>query len=106
VLTTKALDAAFGDLVASDGDLRYGDGVGLAAVRSEDSKLTALGHGGLRRAGFVASYEFGRSTRTGVILFNEYSHGRADYKPLVRQILLLRHPASTGGTGLKPTEEH
>jgi hypothetical protein len=57
VLTTKALDTVFGDLVASDGDLRYGDGVGLAAVRSEDSKLTASGHGGLRRAGFVASYE-------------------------------------------------
>jgi hypothetical protein len=34
-----------------------------------------------------------------VILFNESSHGHADYKPLVRQILLLLHPASAGGYG-------
>jgi CubicO group peptidase (beta-lactamase class C family) len=106
VLTTKTLEAAFEDLVASDGDLRYGDGVGFAAVRNEDSHLTALGHGGLRRVGFVASYEFDRSTRTGVILLANTSYGRADYKPLVRRILLLLHPASAGGTGLKPTEEH
>jgi CubicO group peptidase (beta-lactamase class C family) len=106
VLTTKTLEAAFEDLVTSDGDLRYGDGVGFAAVRNEDSQLTALGHGGLRRTGFVASYEFDRSTRTGVILLANASHGQADYKPLVRRILLLLHPASVGGTGLKPTEEH
>jgi Beta-lactamase len=68
VLTRKTLESSFTGIVPSDGDLRYGDGVGFAAVRNADSRLTALGHGGLRRAGFVASYEFDRSTRTGVLL--------------------------------------
>lgn len=90
----------------SDGDLRYGDGVGFAAARNPDSKLTALGHGGLRRAGFVSSYEFDRSTKTGVILLTNTSYGRANYKPLVRRMLLLLHPNSHEGTGLPTAEEH
>lgn len=106
VLPSRTLEAAFSGLVPSDGDLRYGDGVGFAAVRNADSQLTALGHGGLRRAGFEASYEFDRSTQTGVILLTNTSHGRADYKPLVRRVLLLLHPGSSGGTGLSPSEEH
>ncbi len=106
VLASKTLEASFSGLVPSDGDLRYGDGVGFAAVRNADSPLTALGHGGLRRSGFQASYEFDRSTQTGVILLTNTSHGRADYKPLARRILLLLHPSSSGGTGLSPSEEH
>lgn len=106
ILTSRTLEASFSGLVSSDGDLRYGDGVGFAAVRNADSPLTALGHGGLRRTGFQASYEFDRSTQTGVILLTNTSHGRADYKPLVRRILLLLHPGSSGGTGLSPREEH
>lgn len=55
VLSLKTLEASFGGLVASDGDLHCGDGIGFAAARNADSQLTALEHGGLRRAGFVAS---------------------------------------------------
>jgi hypothetical protein len=106
VLSPQTLEDSFQTIVPSDGDLRYGDGVGFAAVRNADSHLTALGHGGLRRVGFVASYEFDRSTRTGVILLTNTSYGRANYKALVRRILALLHPESLGGTGLAPTEEH
>lgn len=106
VLALSTLDASFEGLVPSDGDLRYGDGIGFAAARNSDSQLSALGHGGLRRSGFVASYEFDRSTRTGVILLANTSYGRANYKPLVRRILWLLNPTSAGGAGLNPTEEH
>jgi CubicO group peptidase (beta-lactamase class C family) len=106
VLALRTLEASFAGLVASDGDLRYGDGLGFAAARNADSQLTALGHGGLRRVGFVASYEFDRSTRTGVILLSNTSYGCASYKSLVRRILLLLHPTSPGGAGLPRTEEH
>jgi CubicO group peptidase (beta-lactamase class C family) len=106
VLSAKTLDNSFQTIVPSDGDLRYGDGVGFSAVRNADSPLTALGHGGLRRVGFVASYEFDRSAQTGVILLTNTSYGRANYKVLVRRILALLHPESPGGTGVAPTEEH
>jgi CubicO group peptidase (beta-lactamase class C family) len=106
VLSRQTLEDSFMSIVPSDGDLRYGDGVGFAAVRNADSPLTALGHGGLRRAGFVASYEFDRSNRTGVILLTNTSYGRANYKTLVRRILALLNPESLGGTGREPTEEH
>jgi len=106
VLAPETLESSFRGIVPSDGDLRYGDGVGFAAVRNADSRLTALGHGGLRRAGFVASYEFDRSTRTGVILLTNTSYGHANYKRLVRQILARLHPTSSGGTGTPPTEQH
>jgi CubicO group peptidase (beta-lactamase class C family) len=106
VLSAKTLDESFQTIVSSDGDLRYGDGVGFSAVRNADSPLTALGHGGLRRVGFIASYEFDRSAQTGVILLTNTSYGRANYKVLVRRILALLHPESSGGTGVAQTEEH
>jgi hypothetical protein len=61
---------------------------------------------GLRRIGFVTSYEFDRSTKTGVILLTNTSYGRANDKVLTRRILAQLHPASAGGTGLPPVEEH
>jgi hypothetical protein len=70
----------------------------LANDRSRTPKVPSTG-------GFVASYEFDRPTRTSVILLANTSYGRANYKPLVRRILLL-HPGSPGGTGLVPTAEH
>jgi CubicO group peptidase (beta-lactamase class C family) len=106
VLSPQTLEDSFQTVVPSDGDLRYGDGVGFSAVRDPDSHLTVLGHGGLRHFGFAAFYEFDRSTQTGVILFTNTSCGRANYKPLVRRILALLHPKSLGGRGLAPTEEH
>jgi CubicO group peptidase (beta-lactamase class C family) len=106
VLAQNTLNDSFRAVVPSDGDLRYGHGVGFAAVRNVDSRLTALGHGGLRRIGFVTSYEFDRSTKSGVILLTNTSYGRANYKVLTRRILAQLYPASGGGTGLSPVEEH
>ena len=65
ILSQQTLEESFRTLVSSDGDRRHGDGIGFAAVRNADSHTTLLGHGGLRRAGFVAAYEFDRSSRSG-----------------------------------------
>jgi hypothetical protein len=68
--------------------------------------LVALGHGGLRH-GYIASYEFDRSTKTGVIVLSSSSAaGNAEYKPLVRKILSMVNPASRGGTGEPLQETH
>ncbi|HZQ21859.1 MAG TPA: serine hydrolase domain-containing protein [Terriglobales bacterium] len=105
VLKLEALESAFTGLVASDADLLYGDGVGFSAVRNEDGHIVVLGHGGLRR-GYVASYEFDESTKTGIIALSSSSGGNAEYKPLVRRILSMLNPNSRGGTGEPLQESH
>lgn len=105
VISRDTLRASYQMVVPSDADLRYGDGVGFAAVRNADSQLAALGHGGLLN-GFAASYEFDLATQTGIILLTNTSYGRADYKKLTRKILALLHPASSGGSGAPPRETH
>lgn len=105
VISRDTLRASYQMVVPSDADLRYGDGVGFAAVRNADGQLTALGHGGLLN-GFAASYEFDLATQTGIILLTNTSYGRADYKKLARRILALLHPSSSGGSGVSPTENH
>jgi CubicO group peptidase (beta-lactamase class C family) len=106
VLSDAALQSSYQLLVPSDGNLGYGDGVGFSAVRDADTHLVALGHGGVFSDGFIASYEFDRSSRTGVILLANTYGGRAQYKVLVRRILALLNPQSTGGSGLPPLEQH
>lgn len=106
VLSDAALQASYQLLVPSDADLRYGNGVGYASVRDAESKLTAIGHGGAFADGFIASYEFDRSTRTGVILLANTYGGHANYKVLTRRILASLHPSSGGGSGLTPLQEH
>ena len=105
VLQPATLESSFHLLVASDADLLYGDSVGYSVVRNEDGYLVALGHGGLRH-GYVASYEFDRSAKTGVIVLSSRSAGNAKYKPLVRKILSMLNPASRGGTGEPLQEPH
>jgi len=105
VLKTETLESAFTGLVASDADLLYGDSVGFSAVRNEHGYLIALGHGGLRW-GFTSSYEFDRSTKTGLIVLSSTSGGKAEYKQLVRRTLSRLHPESRGGTGEPPHESH
>ena len=105
VLKKEMLEESFSNLVASDGDMVYGDAVGFSAVRNESGHLVALGHGGLR-IGFTASFEFDRLTKTGIILLSNSSSGVAEYKPLVRTILEELNPASRGGTGHPVREEH
>jgi CubicO group peptidase (beta-lactamase class C family) len=63
VLSAESLKSAFSGIVASDADLLYGDGIEFSAVRNGNGYHVALGHGGLRR-GYVASYEFDRSTKS------------------------------------------
>jgi CubicO group peptidase (beta-lactamase class C family) len=103
VLSHKALEQSLRLVVPSDGDLRYGDGVGYSAVRNSDGDLVALGHGG-ETLGYIASYEYDRAKQSGVIVLT--SHRTNEYKPLVRKALKLLNPGSDGGTGLNPTEEH
>ncbi len=105
VLSSSMLESSYQMLVPSDANLRYGDGIGFAAVRNSDSGLTALGHGG-GFSGFATSYEFDGTTRTGVILLANTSSKRMNYKVLVRQMLAILNPASPGGSGLPPMEEH
>jgi hypothetical protein len=105
VLSAESLESAFLGIVPSDADLLYGDGIGFSAARNGDGYLVALGHGGLRR-GYVASYEFDRSTKTGVIVLSSSSAGKADYKPLVRRVLSMLNPESRGGTGAPLQENH
>lgn len=85
---------------------RYGDGVGFAAVRDEDSKLVALGLGGSDADGFISSYEFDRTTMTGIVVLANTDKGVANYKKMVRKILAVMNPNSPGGSGLKDVEEH
>jgi hypothetical protein len=80
--------------------------VSFASVRDSGSKLTALGHGGDFPEGFVSSYEFDGSTGNGVILLVNTNAGAAKYQPLVRRILEILAPNSSGGSGLPSTEEH
>lgn len=105
VLKPETLESAFTGLVASDADLLYGDSVGFSAVRNEDRYLVAIGHGGLRW-GFVSSYEFDRSTKSGLIVLSSTSGGKAEYKVLVRRILSILNPKSRGGTGEPLQESH
>jgi len=103
VLSHKALEESLRLVVPSDGDLRYGDGVGFSAVRNPDSDLVALGHGG-ETWNYIASYEYDRASQSGIIVLT--SHRTNEYKPLVRKGLAILNPNSTGGTGLKSNEEH
>lgn len=84
----------------------YGDGVGFAAVRDADGKLTAVGHGGAFPEGFVTSYEFDGTRKTGVILLANTYAGQANYQVTVRRILALLDPTSPGGSGLAELEQH
>jgi CubicO group peptidase (beta-lactamase class C family) len=93
-------------LLPTDALMRYGDGVGFAAVRDEERQLVALGHGGTDADGFISSYEFDGATKTGVVLMANTYRGRADYKRMVRNILAIMNPQSPGGSGLKDVEEH
>jgi hypothetical protein len=86
--------------------LKYGDGAGFAPVTSSGSSLSALGHGGAFPDGFVTSYDFDLPSQAGVILLANTYGGRANYKLLMRKILAILNPASSGGTGLPALEEH
>lgn len=103
VLTHAKLLESFRLVVPSDGDLRYGDGIGYSAVRNEDSDLVALGHGG-QTWNYIASFEYDRAHQSGIILLTS-DHTNA-YKPLVRKGLKILNAKSTGGTGMQPGEEH
>jgi CubicO group peptidase (beta-lactamase class C family) len=103
VLLHKALLQSFRLVVPSDGDLLYGDGIGYAAVRNADSDLVALGHGG-ETWNYIASFEYDRARQSGIIILTS-DHTNA-YKPFVRGGLKILNSKSTGGTGIKPTEEH
>ena len=106
VLTQSALFDSYQLLLPTDASMRYGDGVGFAAVRDEDTQLVALGHGGTDADGFVSSYEFDGTTKTGVVLLANTDRGHANYKRMVRKILAIMNPHSPGGSGLKDSEEH
>ncbi len=103
VLSHAKLLESFRLIVPSDGDLRYGEGVGYAAIRSEDSDLVALGHGG-ETWNYIASFEYDRANQSGIIILTS-DHTNA-YKPLVRKGLKVLNPKSSGGTGIKATEVH
>jgi CubicO group peptidase (beta-lactamase class C family) len=105
VLKPETLESAFTGLIASDADLLYGDGIGFSAVRNEDGYFVVLGHGGLRR-GYIASYEFDRSTKTGIIVLSSSSGGKGDYKTLARRVLSMLNPNGRGGTGEPLQEDH
>lgn len=105
VLSEEMLLKSYALIVPSDANLLYGDGVGYAAVRNEDSSLVALGHGG-SLGGYITSYEFDLSSDTGVILLSNTNFGQANYKILVRKILALLHPDSRGGSGEPVLERH
>jgi CubicO group peptidase (beta-lactamase class C family) len=106
VLSNKMLLASYQMLVPSNANLLYGDGVGFAAVRDPEGKLTALGHGGVFPEGFVTSYEFDGARKTGVILLANTYAGQANYKVLARRILALLNPTSSGGSGLAELKQH
>lgn len=106
VLSNKLLQASYQMLVSSNANLQYGDGVGFAAVRDPDGELTAVGHGGAFPEGFVTSYAFDGTRKTGVILLANTYAGRANYKVMVRRILARLNPASPGGSGLAELEQH
>lgn len=103
VLSKDALDSSYRLAVPSDSDLQYGDGVGYAVVRNADGHLVAVGHGG-RTDGHLASYEFDRSSGSGLILLT--TDERTDYYPLVRKTMSELNPRSAGGSGLPPLESH
>jgi CubicO group peptidase (beta-lactamase class C family) len=105
VLSKEMLLESYELIVPSDGNLIYGDGVGYAAVRNEDSSFVALGHGGAL-PGYSASYEFDLQSDTGVILLANTSGGRANYKILTRKILALLNQSSRGGNGIPLLERH
>ncbi|WP_129645255.1 serine hydrolase domain-containing protein [Peristeroidobacter agariperforans] len=106
VLSNEMLQASYRMLVPSSANLQYGDGVGFAAVRDPDGKLAAIGHGGAFPEGFVTSYEFDGTRKTGVILLANTYAGQANYKVLVRRILARLNPTSPGGSGLAEIEQH
>lgn len=106
VLSNGMLEASYRMLVPSNANLQYGDGVGFAVVRDPDAKLAAVGHGGAFPEGFVTSYEFDGTRKTGVILLANTYAGQANYKVLVRRILALLDPTSPGGSGLTELEQH
>ncbi|MBL8271327.1 serine hydrolase domain-containing protein [Steroidobacter sp.] len=106
VLKQTTLLDSYQLLVPTDALMRYGDGVGFAAVRNEDSKLVALGHGGSDADGFISSYEFDGATKTGIVVLANTYKGTANYKRLTRTILAVMNPDSAGGSGLKDFEEH
>lgn len=106
VLKKTTLLASYQLLVPTDALMRYGDGVGFAAVRNEDSKLVALGHGGSDADGFISSYEFDGATQAGIVVLANTYKGTANYKRMTRQILAVMNPDSAGGSGLKDFEEH
>lgn len=106
VLSHKTLQASYQMLVSSNANLQYGDGIGFAAVREADGKLTAVGHGGAFPEGFVTSYAFDGTKKTGVILLVNTYGGEANYKVLVRRILALLNPDSGGGSGQAELEQH
>jgi hypothetical protein len=57
-------------------------------------------------SGYVASYEFDESTKTGIIALSSSSGGNAQFKPLVRRILSMLNPNGRGGTGEPLQESH
>ncbi len=103
VLTHAKLQESFRLVVPSDGDFHYGEGIGYAAVRSDDSDFVALGHGG-ETWNYISSFEYDRASQSGIIVLT--SDKTNAYKPLVREGLKILNPQSLGGTGIKPTEVH
>lgn len=86
VLARSMLDEAFGGLVATDGFLETGYGLGFMAM-SRDG-YSYLGHSG-SVAGYRASMYYDRGMKLGVVVFRNVGGGKQDPDRLAVDILSL-----------------
>jgi CubicO group peptidase (beta-lactamase class C family) len=86
VLARPILDDAFGGLVATDGFMQTGYGLGFMAMRRDDYSF--LGHSG-SVAGYRAAMYYDRNYQLGVVVFRNVVGGRQDPDRLAGDILSL-----------------
>jgi CubicO group peptidase (beta-lactamase class C family) len=86
VLARSVLDDAFSGIVATDGFLDTGYGLGFMAKRRDGSSY--LGHNG-SVAGYRASMYYDRGMKLGVVVFRNVVGGKADPDRLAVDILSL-----------------
>jgi CubicO group peptidase (beta-lactamase class C family) len=84
VLARSVLDEAFGGIVASDGSLDGGYGLGFMAMRRGDYSF--LGHNG-SVAGYGAAMYYDRGMQLGVVLFRNVIGGKQNPNRLAVDIL-------------------
>ncbi|MFN8574498.1 MAG: serine hydrolase domain-containing protein [Gemmatimonadaceae bacterium] len=84
VVPRAMLDEAFGGLVASDGDLESGYGLGFMAMQRDG--YAYLGHNG-GVAGYRASMYYDRGMKLGVVLFRNVGGGAQNPDRLAVEIL-------------------